>query len=104
MEKKDGYRFYYDKDYQYFYDEFMMSCANEKQAKRYAKEQVRMYANLYCRDVRKRLISKNSKCANCGNTENLQIDHIISVSCGGKNQHSNIQILCSKCNNLKRNK
>ena len=99
-----GYRFYFDKDYKYFFDSFMKSCDNEKQADRYARQSLRMYANLYCRCMRRSILTNDSKCVKCGSSEKLEIDHIIAISNGGKNEESNIQILCSKCNNIKRNK
>lgn len=42
------------------------------------------------------------KCQSCGNTENLEFDHIIPISKGGSNTEKNIQILCWRCNSLKR--
>lgn len=38
------------------------------------------------------------KCAACGSTEELQIDHIVPVSLNGSNDLSNLQILCRKDN------
>lgn len=34
----------------------------------------------------------------------LHIDHIVSISKGGKTVSSNLQVLCSKCNGSKSNK
>lgn len=42
------------------------------------------------------------QCILCGSSDKLEIDHIIPISKGGKNELSNMQVLCSKCNNLKR--
>jgi 5-methylcytosine-specific restriction endonuclease McrA len=42
-------------------------------------------------------------CQCCGNSENLEFDHIIPFSCGGGNEASNIQLLCRKCNRSKSN-
>jgi hypothetical protein len=42
------------------------------------------------------------KCLKCGNTEKLQIDHIMPVSKGGENKLSNLQTLCNICNSKKR--
>lgn len=41
---------------------------------------------------------KSKKCAWCGSTENLILDHIIPVMCGGDNERSNAQTLCQPCN------
>ncbi|MCL9769258.1 HNH endonuclease [Flavobacterium sp. HXWNR69] len=42
-------------------------------------------------------------CQCCGNTENLEYDHIIPYSCGGSSDVSNVQLLCFKCNRSKSN-
>jgi 5-methylcytosine-specific restriction endonuclease McrA len=63
-----------------------------------AKQRLRMYANLFNRDCRKKMINKNSICLICFKKENLSIDHIIPISDGGKNEESNIRILCMNCN------
>ncbi len=41
------------------------------------------------------------KCALCGSTENLQIDHIIPVIYNGTNDADNLQVLCKACNTSK---
>jgi hypothetical protein len=38
------------------------------------------------------------RCVKCGNTDNLQVDHIVPFSKGGKTEKSNLQTLCKKCN------
>jgi hypothetical protein len=40
----------------------------------------------------------DTKCAWCDTTENLVLDHIIPVMCGGKNVKENSQTLCQPCN------
>lgn len=48
---------------------------------------------------RKRLvIERDGKCAQCGSTENLTIDHIVPLVKGGTNAPLNLQTLCKKCN------
>ena len=42
-------------------------------------------------------------CQCCGSSLNLEYDHITPFSCGGKNNASNIQLLCQKCNRSKSN-
>jgi len=40
-------------------------------------------------------------CARCGTSDNLALDHILAVSCGGKSERENAQTLCQPCNNWK---
>jgi len=42
-------------------------------------------------------------CKCCGNSLNLEYDHITPYSCGGNSDVSNIQLLCQKCNRSKSN-
>lgn len=49
--------------------------------------------------LRQRLFDKaGNRCADCGTTERLTIDHILPLSRGGSNSPSNLQVLCSDCN------
>jgi len=51
-------------------------------------------------EVQKReWISK--ECFYCGSAAELVLDHIIPISCGGKNVKSNAQTLCEPCNRWK---
>lgn len=43
----------------------------------------------------------NCKC--CGSGQDLEYDHIMPYSCGGKSDASNIQLLCRQCNRSKSN-
>src|SRR5258706_15120583 len=43
----------------------------------------------------------DTKCAWCDATEELVLDHIIAVMCGGKNERKNAQTLCMPCNRWK---
>ena len=42
-----------------------------------------------------------NKCADCGTTENITIDHIHPISKNGKNNKDNIRPLCRSCNSKK---
>ena len=44
------------------------------------------------------------KCLCCGATENITIDHVISVKNGGVNEIKNMQPLCKSCNSRKSSK
>lgn len=54
--------------------------------------------------VRNRILDKyGRKCCYCGSTNNLEIDHIIPISKGGREDENNMQVLCRKCNATKYN-
>ena len=44
------------------------------------------------------------RCQSCGTTKNLQYDHKIPYSRGGETTVDNLQLLCKKCNQRKKNK
>ena len=46
----------------------------------------------------------NYTCQKCGSHENLQIDHIIPYSKGGKTVFNNLTVLCKYCNRQKSDK
>lgn len=49
--------------------------------------------------IRARLFAQaNGKCAACGGSEKLVIDHKVPVSRGGDCEEDNLQILCTACN------
>lgn len=55
--------------------------------------------------IRREILTQyNYTCRICGTTENLHIDHIIPVTKGGLSTSDNLQVLCSMCNNIKKNK
>jgi hypothetical protein len=104
-----GFRFYYDKDFDFIFQEQMKFIKPTSKsgiyiATKIAKARMRMYANLFCRDMRKELINEFSVCKNCYSNDHLQLDHIISIYKGGINHISNIQILCRRCNRQKSDK
>ena len=45
----------------------------------------------------------HKRCRKCGSRYNLEIDHIIPISKGGKSTYDNLQTLCHHCNYLKGN-
>ncbi len=103
MVENKSFRSFYDKDLNFFINE-IKDFTHPYHLERRAKEKLRMYANLFCRDMRKILIKEDSLCSFCESKTNLQIDHIIPVMKNGKNVESNCQILCKKCNVFKNNK
>ncbi len=42
-----------------------------------------------------------NKCVLCASTDNLQLDHKVSLSKGGKTEGNNLQTLCEQCNKTK---
>ncbi len=53
------------------------------------------------KSMRRALIKPDSFCARCSTTENLTVDHIISLRKGGQNTMDNLQVLCLACNRSK---
>lgn len=45
--------------------------------------------------------SRENKCAKCGTTDNLTLDHIDPLRKSGNNNLDNFQILCMECNRKK---
>ena len=50
--------------------------------------------------IRRKILSFG-KCQNCGQPDNLTIDHIIPISKGGTDNPENLQSLCRICNRKK---
>ena len=42
-------------------------------------------------------LSLGNTCYNCGNTEGIELHHIVPLRLGGTNKLSNIAVLCHKC-------
>lgn len=95
-----GFRKYYDATIDDLINE-ELSHQSGYWAIREAKDRLRMYANLFNRDMRKEIMREDSVCAYCGSNQKLNIDHILAICLGGKNERSNIQILCFPCNKAK---
>ena len=41
------------------------------------------------------------RCANCGASDVLVLDHVIPIAKGGASQLDNLQLLCGECNRIK---
>jgi HNH endonuclease len=50
------------------------------------------------------LVRDGGRCRRCRRSTNLEIDHIVPVSKGGKTEESNLQTLCRRCNRSKSRK
>ncbi len=64
---------------------------------------------LMTKELRRQIITRDKyTCQLCGkympDEVGLHVDHIVSISKGGKSIPSNLQVLCSKCNGSKSNK
>ena len=46
------------------------------------------------KNVRRR---DEGKCVDCGSKKNLEYDHIVPISAGGRNSAGNIQLRCKEC-------
>ena len=54
-------------------------------------------------EVRQFVLNRdNFQCRSCGSREHLEVDHIIPLAKGGANDLSNLQTLCYKCNQKKK--
>jgi hypothetical protein len=47
------------------------------------------------------LLRDGARCRRCRTVVNLEVDHIIPVSKGGRTKESNLQTLCRRCNRRK---
>ena len=50
------------------------------------------------------LVRDGGRCRRCRRSINLEMDHIVPVSKGGKTEESNLQTLCRRCNRAKARK
>jgi hypothetical protein len=47
------------------------------------------------------LVRDGGRCRRCRRSINLEMDHIVPVSKGGKTEEANLQVLCRRCNRSK---
>lgn len=45
--------------------------------------------------------SNGECCANCGETKDLVLDHVLPIAKGGLSRLDNLQLLCAACNRIK---
>lgn len=71
-----------------------------------AKESAAVYRDPRWKDLRLKVFSRDGhQCVYCGNTQNLQADHIIPLAAGGPAfDINNLQTLCRDCNGKKQDK
>ena len=48
--------------------------------------------------LRKQVLSEEPRCRECGDTEELEVDHIVPTSRGGGDERENLQVLCREHN------
>lgn len=46
-------------------------------------------------------VRDGGRCRNCHSSNNLELDHLVPVSKGGRSEESNLQTLCRRCNRRK---
>ena len=78
---------------------------NEAHRKRYAREKFSNEVGNHSQEEWIKLLERfKGKCAYCGSSKKIEVDHIIPISKGGDNKISNIQPLCRSCNSRKKDK
>ena len=55
------------------------------------------------KELKSYIKDRDKACLKCYSTNDLTIDHVIPLSKGGDNHHSNLQLLCRSCNSIKSN-
>jgi 5-methylcytosine-specific restriction endonuclease McrA len=68
------------------------------------KRRARKYGNggsFTRQEIEQLFIKQNGTCAECESTDRLEIDHIMPLCLGGRNDISNLQLLCFFCNRSK---
>ena len=69
------------------------------------KEIVEVKRKIISEEIRNEIFERDEyRCVNCGSNKNLQLDHIIPFSHGGKTVSENLRTLCKKCNLSKGNR
>ncbi len=64
--------------------------------------QVTRHAYAVSAELREFIFTRDGHCClRCGSRENLSIDHITPLACGGDNSEENLQTLCKRCNSSK---
>lgn len=74
--------------------------------KKSVKKKMKINKKRYISEKTKRFVRKRDKgrCVECGSIKNLEFDHVIPYSKGGKNTANNLRLRCRKCNRIKYNK
>lgn len=68
-------------------------------------EKITVLRKIITEDERNEIFDRDKwKCVFCGDSNDLQIDHIIPFSKGGTTEDNNLQTLCKSCNVKKGNK
>ena len=73
-----------------------------EERKRYLKARYRASYHTHLPDVRDKIFSRdNHQCTQCGSSQDLTIDHVLSIYSGGSDDDDNLQTLCRSCNSMK---
>lgn len=73
-----------------YFPEFHIKTSHKKNKKN---QSIRTEQN----NIKKIMITEDSRCARCGCKENLELHHMFPVSLGGDNDDLNLLILCKNC-------
>ena len=74
-------------------------CPSKETRMNYLKRRHQADYHIKKPEVREYIFSRdNHQCVECSSSEDLTIDHIISVYQGGSDNDDNLQTLCNRCN------
>lgn len=101
-----GARYYFDLEFRRkIINKIRNKHVKEKRVAIYGKKEVNRRSN-YTRSVKKRILKDSAygRCETCRiwkPREELTVDHIVPIAMGGKNEKSNMQLLCRSCHTEK---
>jgi 5-methylcytosine-specific restriction endonuclease McrA len=99
---KKSFRDYYSWTLSDFSDYLKkLGYGSDSSCLRAAKNWLRQSGSLFARDFRKKYYNSETSCLICKSKEKIEIDHIVPLFAGGKNEEVNMQFLCRTCHKKK---